>query len=83
VKWIKASKMARAAGVRDSLVDYRHLAALMRRLYTLPGVAETVRYDHILAHYYDGDWAIACRRGIVPEIPAVNWLTDNGGAINL
>jgi putative glutathione S-transferase len=59
---------------RRRLMDYPRLPALVRRLHDLPGVAETLRYDHILAHYYDGDWAVASRRGIVPELPAVSWL---------
>jgi glutathionyl-hydroquinone reductase len=59
---------------RMRLTDYRHLPALVRRVHDLPGVAETLRYDHILAHYYDGDWAVAVRRGIVPELPAASWL---------
>ena len=60
---------------RRRLIDYPRLPALVRRIHGLPGVAETLRYDHILTHYYDGDWAVANRRGIVPELPAVNWLT--------
>jgi hypothetical protein len=36
----------------------------------LPGVAAPLRSDHILTHYYDGDWAVATRRGIIPELPA-------------
>jgi glutathionyl-hydroquinone reductase len=60
---------------RRRLVDYPHLPTLVRRIHGLPGVAETLRYDHILTHYYDGDWAVANRRGIVPELSAVNWLT--------
>jgi len=59
---------------RRRLTDFPRLPALVRRIHDLPGVAETLRYDHILAHYYDGDWAVASRRGIVPELPAVNWL---------
>jgi glutathionyl-hydroquinone reductase len=59
--------------MRKRLVDYRHLAAFVKRVHELPGVAETVRLDHILAHYYDGDWAVATRRGIVPEGPEVGW----------
>jgi glutathionyl-hydroquinone reductase len=59
---------------RRRLADYTHLPALVRRIHNLPGVAETTRYDHILAHYYDGDWAVATRRGIVPELPATNRL---------
>jgi putative glutathione S-transferase len=60
---------------RRRLVDYPRLPALVRRIHALPGVGETLRYDHILAHYYDGDWAVASRRGIVPELPAANWLS--------
>jgi glutathionyl-hydroquinone reductase len=59
---------------RRRLTDYTHLPAQVRRIHNLPGVAETTRYDHILAHYYDGDWAVATRRGIVPELPATNCL---------
>jgi glutathionyl-hydroquinone reductase len=58
---------------RKRLVDYRRLAAFVKRVHDLPGVAETVRLDHILAHYYDGDWAVARRRGIVPEAPRLVW----------
>jgi putative glutathione S-transferase len=61
---------------RKRLLDYPHLAGMVRRFYGVEGVAGTVRYDHILTHYYDGDWAVACRRGIVPELPAVNWLNS-------
>lgn len=59
---------------RRRLADYTHLPVVVRRIHDLPGVAETTRYDHILAHYYDGDWAVATRRGIVPEPPATNCL---------
>jgi len=55
---------------RKQLADYPNLSALTKRFYALPGVAQTLRYDDILTHYYDGDWAIATRRGIVPELPA-------------
>jgi putative glutathione S-transferase len=59
---------------RRRLADYPRLPALMKRIHNLPGVAGTTRYDHILTHYYDGDWAVATRRGIVPELPATNCL---------
>jgi glutathionyl-hydroquinone reductase len=58
---------------RKRLVDYPRLATLVKRIYDLPAVADTVRFDHILTHYYDGDWAVACRRGIVPHPPAIDW----------
>ena len=35
------------------LVDYPNLLTLTRRLYGIPGVAETVRLDHVKRHYYD------------------------------
>jgi putative glutathione S-transferase len=60
---------------RKRVVEYPYLPNLLGRIHDLPGVAETLRYDHILKHYYDGDWAVATRRGIVPELPAGNWLS--------
>lgn len=59
---------------RRRLMDYTRLPGLVKRIHNLPGVAETTRYDHILTHYNDGDWAVATRRGIVPELPATNCL---------
>ncbi|HSR72927.1 MAG TPA: glutathione S-transferase C-terminal domain-containing protein [Kiloniellales bacterium] len=35
------------------LADYPRLSALMRRLLAWPGVAETVKLDHVKRHYYD------------------------------
>ena len=58
---------------RKRLVDHPRLTAYVKRIHDLPGVADTVRLDHILTHYYDGDWAVATRRGIVPEPPAADW----------
>jgi putative glutathione S-transferase len=58
---------------RKRLVDQAHLTAYVTRIHDLAGVADTVRLDHILTHYYDGDWAVATRRGIVPEPPAIDW----------
>lgn len=60
------------AGLRR-LVDYPGLSAWARRFHALPGVAATVRFDHILRHYHDGDWGVATRRGIVPVLPAVDY----------
>ena len=37
---------------RRRLVDHRNLSAYARELYQHPGVAATVRFDHITAHYY-------------------------------
>ncbi len=35
------------------IADYPELSAYLRRLYEIPGVDETVRFDHIKRHYYD------------------------------
>ncbi|SDS10767.1 putative glutathione S-transferase [Bradyrhizobium canariense] len=58
---------------RKRLVDYRGLTRLTKRIYDLLGVADTVRFDHILTHYYDGDWGVASRRGITPEAPMIDF----------
>jgi putative glutathione S-transferase len=63
---------------RRRIVDYRHLPALVKQVDDLQGVAETLRYDHILTHYYDGDWAVVTRRGITPELPLVSWMNSGG-----
>jgi glutathionyl-hydroquinone reductase len=55
------------------LSDYAALTAFVSRLYGIPGIAETVRFDHILAHYFDSDWSIPSRRGIVPNLTEMSW----------
>jgi putative glutathione S-transferase len=62
---------------RKRLVDYPRLSAYTARVYGLPGVAETVKFDHIMVHYHDGDWGVANRVGIVPELPAVDFRSRN------
>jgi len=62
---------------RKRLAEYPNISALTKRFHALPGVARTLRYDDILTHYYDGDWAIATRRGIVPELPAAMAALDD------
>lgn len=34
------------------IVDYPNLSGYLRELYQLPGIAETVNFDHIKRHYY-------------------------------
>lgn len=55
------------------LVDYPRLGAFVGRVYRLRGVADTVRFDHILMHYHDGDWGVANRRDIIPAVPQVDF----------
>lgn len=52
------------------ILDYPHLQDLMERLYGLPGIAETVNFDHIKRHYYVTHDDINPTR-IVPKGPAV------------
>ncbi|WP_299744276.1 glutathione S-transferase family protein [uncultured Tateyamaria sp.] len=42
---------------RRRLIDYPNLTGWLRELYQMPGIAETVRLDHIIPHYYAShDW---------------------------
>ena len=54
------------------LVDYPNLLTLTRRLYGIPGVAETVRLDHVKRHYYD-ELGVS-NQTIVPAGPATAFL---------
>lgn len=62
--------------------DYPHLMAHLRRLYAVPGVADTVKIDHIKQHYYDTIGEIDPR--IVPMGPPVAFAPpdDDGRATN-
>jgi putative glutathione S-transferase len=54
------------------LVDYEHLWPYARRIYQLPHVAATVRFDHIKQHYYSSHRTIN-PTGIVPKGPIMGW----------
>ena len=53
------------------LADYPQLLAYTKRIYVMPGVADTVRLDHVKRHYWD-DHAMINRR-IVPIGPAIEF----------
>ncbi|MGE3674346.1 MAG: glutathione S-transferase family protein [Polyangiaceae bacterium] len=57
---------------RRRIVDYPNLWALTRRIYALPGVAETVHLDHIKGHYYASHRTIN-PTGIVPVGPDIDF----------
>lgn len=59
------------------LVDYPNLWAYARDLYALPGVAETVDFDHIKRHYYLTHPRLNPTR-IVPVGPAADWAAPHG-----
>lgn len=62
------------------LVDYPNLWHYTRRLYHVPGVAETFRPDHIKRHYYDHYTGII-NRTIIPKGPLLDFslATTPGG----
>jgi putative glutathione S-transferase len=57
---------------RRRIVDYPNLWAWARELYQVPGIADTVRFDHITTHYYASHRTIN-PSGIVPVGPAADW----------
>lgn len=59
------------------LVDYPNLWAYTRELYQVPGVAETVRMDHIKTHYYGSHDSIN-PTGVVPAGPEIDFTAPHG-----
>ena len=57
---------------RDRLVDFPELWDFARTLYQVPGVAETVRLDHIKTHYY-GSHRTINPTGIIPAGPRLDF----------
>ena len=62
---------------RRRLIDYPSLWAYTRALYQVPGVAETVRMDHIKLHYYGSHRGIN-PTGIVPKGPDLDFGAPHG-----
>jgi glutathionyl-hydroquinone reductase len=54
------------------IVDYPNLWGFVRDVYQTPGVAQTVRLDHIKQHYF-GSHATINPTGIVPVGPAIDY----------
>ena len=52
--------------------DYPNLWAYTRRLYALPGIADTVRLDHIRGHYYKSQAVINPTR-VIPLGPDISF----------
>jgi putative glutathione S-transferase len=57
--------------------DYRNLSGYLRDLYQVPGVSDTVRFDHIKQHYYRSHDSINPRR-IVPKGPLLDFEQPHG-----
>ncbi len=59
------------------IADYPDLAGYVRDRYQVPGVAETVRLDHIKSHYY-GSHSSINPTGIVPLGPEIDYAAPHG-----
>lgn len=59
------------------IVDYPQLQGYLKDLYQQPGIAETVKIDHIKRHYYMTHDAINPTR-IVPLGPILDLTTPHG-----
>ncbi|MGR3757195.1 MAG: glutathione S-transferase family protein [Tranquillimonas sp.] len=62
---------------RRRIVDYPNLWGHTLELYQWPGIAGTVRFDHIARHYYYSHESINPHR-IVPIGPQIDWSAPHG-----
>ena len=62
---------------RQRIVDYPNLWAYTRELYQVPGVAETVNFDHIVRHYHYSHETINPHR-IIPINPDLDFDAPHG-----
>jgi putative glutathione S-transferase len=61
------------------IVDYPHLTGYLKDLYQVPGIADTVNFDHIKRHYYITHHDINPTR-IVPIGPLLDLASPHGRA---
>lgn len=59
------------------IADYPNLWGYVRDLYQVPGVAQTVNFDHIKRHYYTSHATIN-PTGIIPKGPELDLLAPHG-----
>ena len=59
------------------IADYEHLSGYLRELYQVPGVAETVSFEHIKRHYYESHGTIN-PTGVVPVGPVLELEAPHG-----
>jgi len=62
---------------RQLLADYPAISGYVRELYQVPGVAETVSFEHIKTHYYASHLMIN-PTGIIPVGPAQDFTAPHG-----
>ncbi len=59
------------------LIDYPNLWGYARDIYQIPGIAETVNFDHIKRHYYMTHPQLNPTQ-IVPMGPIIDWMVPHG-----
>ena len=62
---------------RKCIVDYPNIWAYTRELYQVPGIAETVNFEHIVRHYHYSHETINPNR-IIPTNPVLNFMDPHG-----
>jgi putative glutathione S-transferase len=62
---------------RKRIIDYPNLWAYTRALFQVPGIAETVRMDHIVRHYHYSHDTINPHR-IIPINPVLDFMAPHG-----
>ena len=62
---------------RQQLADYPSISAYVRELYQVPGVAETVSFEHIKTHYYASHHTIN-PTGVIPLGPMQDFTQPHG-----
>ncbi|MBT5822661.1 MAG: glutathione S-transferase family protein [Rhodobacteraceae bacterium] len=62
---------------RKRIVDYSNIWAYTRELYQVPGIAETVNFEHIVRHYHYSHETINPNR-IIPTNPVLNFMDPHG-----
>ncbi|MGK0405473.1 MAG: putative glutathione S-transferase [Oleispira sp.] len=62
---------------RQMIADYPAMSGYLRELYQMPGIAETVNFDHIKTHYY-GSHPTINPTGIIPLGPEQNFNLAHG-----
>ena len=62
---------------RQLLADFPNMSAYVRELYQVPGVAETVHFEHIKTHYYASHRMIN-PTGVVPLGPVQDFTAPHG-----
>jgi putative glutathione S-transferase len=62
---------------RKRIVDYPNIWAYTRELYQVPGIAETVNFEHIVRHYHYSHETINPNR-IIPTNPVLNFMDPHG-----